>query len=757
MPPTDVLAATVAVPVTSADLVHAAATWRDAGFAVVPTAPDGSKRPAGSWKEYQDELMPERVLADMLAQSKRAGLGVVTGHVSGNLELLEIEGPAQDAQRRLAAIAQRAQDYGHDVEALWARLLAGCTEESAGGGLHVFYRLSDCQVPGNTKLAHEDGKVVAETRGQGGFVVVAPTPGRNGHPEGSAYRLLGSPQATPTISREERDIVHLLIQDALETAAPSKPTTPSKPTALALRESSSTSPLDDFRSQVSWREILEPQGWTFSHHADGRDHWTRPGKKVSEGTSATTIEDGPLYCFSSNAGLPTEQGLSKGQVFAHLHHGGDLSAATTALRASGFGQDTLREFVADVPGIEDAVFTASPELSYIRALARERMVSPWALLGTMTALAIAATSPEVRVPAFLASKASLNFGVVLASSSGGGKSAAMQVAREELGEAMQRYGVDERNPSSGEGIVTLFVDTDSKGEQQMLRTRCVSMIDEIGTLAAQASRSGSTLMSVLRTAITGGSLGSFAAEKSRRRHLDPHTYRLCMAVGVQPSTAHHFLGDDGAGTPQRFLWMPAQDQVADAHAPQAGPSPFTTWALAQHGPDITYPDGVREQVRQAHAARLRGEGHALDGHAMLTRLKVAAGLALLHRSTIVTAELWRVSGDIMSKSDLTRERLLEHASEQQKAAAIQRGRNAALTDEAKTQAQMERCVLVIARKVAGSSKPVTRRELKDAAGRYRPIWREALALAIERRYVQAVEVEGTGQSGYHYTPGEVTP
>jgi hypothetical protein len=142
---------------------------------------------------------------------------------------------------------------------------------------------------------------------------------------------------------------------------------------------------------------------------------------------------------------------------------------------------------------------------------------------------------------------------------------------------------------------------------------------------------------------------------------------------------------------------------------------------------------------------------------MLMRLKLAAGLALLHRSTVVSPELWAVSGCVMQESDRTRERLLQHASEQQRAAAIQRGRNAALTDDAKAQAQVERCVLVIARKVAASREPTTRRELKDAAGRYRSIWRDALALAIERGYVAAIEVEGTGQSGFHYVPGEVTP
>ena len=51
-----------------------------------------------------------------------------------------------------------------------------------------------------------------------------------------------------------------------------------------------------------------------------RSHWTRPGKE--SGTSATTIEDGPLFVFSTNAApLPPNQGISKFFAYALLNHG----------------------------------------------------------------------------------------------------------------------------------------------------------------------------------------------------------------------------------------------------------------------------------------------------------------------------------------------------------------------------------------------------------------------------------------------------
>jgi hypothetical protein len=316
-------------------LINAAREWYDAGYCVVPTHEDGGKRPFGAWKSYQTERLSWDDLQVMLETGNHTGIGVLTGSASGNVEMLEIEGPLDLALKRLAKVSAAARDYAQvGVPELLQRLARGCAEQSAGGGVHLFYRVSDGPALGNTKLANAGGKVIAETRGEGGFVVVAPTPGRNGHPEGSAYALLNActPAGTITVTSEERDLLHLLFSIALdEQPAPQDPYKP------ASTQGDGTSALDDYRQRHTWREILEPQGWTYSHHDGLRDHWVRPGKALHEGTSATTIEDGPLYCFSTSVGWPAEQGLSKGQVYAYLHHGGDLSKASRQLASDGYG------------------------------------------------------------------------------------------------------------------------------------------------------------------------------------------------------------------------------------------------------------------------------------------------------------------------------------------------------------------------------------------------------------------------------------
>jgi hypothetical protein len=326
------------------ELLAAARAWYDAGFAVIPCHEDGSKRPFGPWRQYQTQRPDWQTVREWLESGRFTGIGALMGEASRNTEMIELEGPLDAAIQRLERVMERARQQGFaelNMADLLARIARGCSEQSAGGGLHLFIRVTDGPAKANTKLAHAgqgpDRKVIAETRGEGGFVVVAPTTARNGHEPGTAYLFLrgSSPAGVVDVTSEERDLIHLLITLALD-----EPDTASRITSSSTG-ASSTEPgaFDEYRQRTTWRDILAPAGWREGFtDADGRTHWTRPGGQSFEGTSATTLEDGPLYVFSTNAGLPTEQGLSKATVYALLHHDGDLSAAGKALVEEGFGQ-----------------------------------------------------------------------------------------------------------------------------------------------------------------------------------------------------------------------------------------------------------------------------------------------------------------------------------------------------------------------------------------------------------------------------------
>ena len=304
------------------------------GISVVPVATDGSKRPGiNSWKEFQQRwATPDELLA-WFAQGE--GVGVICGAISGNLEMLELEGRAV-ARKMHIDIGEIAKNSG--LEDIWNKLNNGYVETTPSGGLHWLYRI-DGEVPGNTKLARRPGEnggidVLAETRGEGGFVIVAPTNGTC-HPSGGAWTMLiGGPASIPTITRAERDALHNLFSMFDEI-----PKAEYIAEEIKTKSDGPLSPGDDYNRKVSWNQILEPLGWTKVYSTrDGVTAWRRPGK--SEGISANTNHAGTdkFYCFTTSSVFESETSYSKFAAYALIEHQGDFRAAAKALRQLGYGE-----------------------------------------------------------------------------------------------------------------------------------------------------------------------------------------------------------------------------------------------------------------------------------------------------------------------------------------------------------------------------------------------------------------------------------
>jgi hypothetical protein len=318
----------------SLDVFTAALRFAAAGCSVVPVMADGSKRPGiGSWKEYQSKMPTTDELQSWFKDAK--GVGLITGAISGNLEMMELEGRAV-ADGMHTQIKEMAHEMGLDE--LWDRLNFGYCEMTPSGGLHWLYRL-DGDVPGNTKLARRPGQgdtvdVLAETRGEGGFVVVAPT-GGTCHPSGGVWQLIsGSIETIPRLTLDERETIHSLFKyfDSLPKAA-----VLASEVSAGTREVNLELPGDDYNAKTSWDEILLPLGWSKVFTNRGTTAWRRPGK--NDGISATTGFDGTdfFYCFSTSTIFDAERAYSKFAVYTLVEHGGDFSKSASALKAKGFG------------------------------------------------------------------------------------------------------------------------------------------------------------------------------------------------------------------------------------------------------------------------------------------------------------------------------------------------------------------------------------------------------------------------------------
>lgn len=335
-------------------LPQIAKIWNQAGVSTIPILTNGTKRPAIQWGIYQTELPSFGVMDEWWGNGHSYGLALIMGSVSGNLEMLELEGRATD-EEVFAKISTELESRGvlGDWYALWEH---GYVEESPSGGIHLIYRIEDHPVPGNEKVARRPAtadeladnpsdrvKVLAETRGEGGYVIVAPTSGLC-HPSGKAWHKLdGEFGQVATISWEVRQAIHSAIRSALDVPLPLPVPAPAIPHTSpgALSAGAGLRPGDDWATRTSWADILEPHGWTQSHSRGQEEFWVRPGKSRRDGHSATTNFGGgdTLKIFSTSVeGFEAEATYSKFGAFAQLNHHGDYKAATQDLVAQGYGE-----------------------------------------------------------------------------------------------------------------------------------------------------------------------------------------------------------------------------------------------------------------------------------------------------------------------------------------------------------------------------------------------------------------------------------
>ncbi len=321
----------------------------EAGMSVLPIRPDGTKQPALScWKRYQQELPTEAFVEEWFRHPQR-GLALVTGHISGGLIALDFDDLATfDAWLRRIRREQT-------LYALYEFIASGYEERTPKNGRHLLFRcpaaFGGSQRPGNQRLAlrpvpePQRFQVLAETREEGGIIIVDPSHG-GVLPSGKPYvRIRGGVTMIRVITPEER----MLLYDSIR-AFDEMPPPPAREPFLAQphcptfrlsgRSGAGERPGDLFDNDpgVTWESLFLPLGWQLVRTDEkGEGYWRHPGK-VGPTHSATTNADGTnrLFCFSASTGLPTERYLMRFEFYACWYHGGDFSAAAKALAERGY-------------------------------------------------------------------------------------------------------------------------------------------------------------------------------------------------------------------------------------------------------------------------------------------------------------------------------------------------------------------------------------------------------------------------------------
>lgn len=281
---------------------------RAAGVACIPCKRD--KRPTIKWAEFQHRLPTEEELKSFFSNGNSIAV------IAHDVFCLDFD----EKYRRgiLAEYAKRAEEVGLDE--LLGRLIL---QQTPSGGYHLVFRCDFGVEVGNLKLACKANReVMIETRGAGGYFLIAPSEG---------YTLIrGDWAAIPEVTEEERDALISLARSFDETA-PKEATAPTPPPSSSLAADGVT-PGDDFDARADVPELLREHGWT---HASGK-YWTRPGK--TKGISASwDVIPRRLWVFSTSTEFEPQHVYRPWHVFAILCHAGDFKVAARELRRLGYG------------------------------------------------------------------------------------------------------------------------------------------------------------------------------------------------------------------------------------------------------------------------------------------------------------------------------------------------------------------------------------------------------------------------------------
>lgn len=391
------------------------------------------------------------------------------------------------------------------------------------------------------------------------------------------------------------------------------------------------------------------------------------------------------------------------------------------------------------PGVDpDAEFWHQRDvLLHVRDFARSRMVSPWATLAYVLREGVACIRPDVVLPPIVGGYASVNLNTAGLGRSGQGKDAANEAGRAAVTFKPAATNIPLKpnypHPGSGEGLARIFKghtpDNASEGDEDKIADKVTNahlVVNEVGTLEALVKRQGATLGAELLKANMGQPLGFKNNRKDTSTEVEAHSYRLCIGIGVQPENAGFFLERAKDGFPQRFLFLPTDDPQAPppellppepepyvVELPVEAVNPYNHQTAQFKIVDV--PEAARDEIRQHRHRVLVGDPNVnpLDGHLLLTRLKIAFALAVLDGRIDINVDDWKLADDLLIVSAATRSEMASAVADRRARENRARALADDERDEVRSDRKVERTKASILRSLsAAAGGPVLRRDVR---------------------------------------------
>lgn len=273
--------------------------YRGSGFECLPVGRD--KLPAipkgetwiGGWHNEAEYM-------------KAPGIAIIAGKMSGNVECIDFDNHFGDAKQIISEFSK--------IEGVSAIIKTVPIQSTQSGGYHIIYRCDE--ISGNQKLAsrpvndtstgRQRYDVIIETRGEGGYFVVDPSPG---------YRFIRSELTViKKITPAEREILLSACRTFNENIKVQYQDTEKDDRPGSVFN-------NDPQSQYELISTLKEFGWT--ELQDGR--WRRPGKDKHISATLGKAAPGIFYNFSSSADpFEINKGYTAFQVIGLLKYNGDF-------------------------------------------------------------------------------------------------------------------------------------------------------------------------------------------------------------------------------------------------------------------------------------------------------------------------------------------------------------------------------------------------------------------------------------------------
>lgn len=303
----------------------AALNYFENGFSVIPIKIDGSKGPLIPWKEYMENRASVDQIKSWVITYGAFGIGLITGQVSGNAEVVDFDDKETYFRWRKLAEAQ------------FPTLIGNLCVTETPDGFHVWYRCEE-NIEASQVLAARfvDGKrkILAETRGARGYALV-PGSHPKTHPSGIPYKLIqGSFGNVPKLSGLQRNQLLRSVKEFDETEAHASQASP----VGTPPRNTSGHVIDSYNEGEDWANILRPKGFQLiSSDSDGQSKWQKPDSS-NAGHHVTVNFKGSdkLYSFSDACIFKQGTTYSKFDAFSLLYCDGNVTAAIEKLLELGW-------------------------------------------------------------------------------------------------------------------------------------------------------------------------------------------------------------------------------------------------------------------------------------------------------------------------------------------------------------------------------------------------------------------------------------